>query len=201
MEEFLLRYLTEFTYAGVFTLLMLTLFGFPFPEDAVLMLSGVLASRGVTKVWPTLAIAYVGVVTGDMILYWVGRKYGRRLVEHKRFGRILTRERLERAERWFDRWGNPLIFFGRHMVGLRAQILLCSGVFRLDALRVLTYDGISAVISVPLMVGIGYYFGHHYEEIRDSVLSYHWTLTGAVAAVALAYLAWSIHKRSKPKNP
>lgn len=190
MEAFVLTYIAEFTYFGIFTFLMLTVFGFPFPEDAVLLASGVVISQGVIDPVPTLSIAYFGVVTGDMLLYYIGRRFGRDLVFHRRFGRVLTAERLKRAEGWFRKWGNPLVFFGRHLVGVRAQIFLCSGVFRLSARRVFAYDALSALIGVPLMVWLGYVFGSNLPAIKEKVMDGNLALT--IAALVLVACWWGV---------
>ena len=200
MEAFVIQYITEFTYLGIFAFLMLTVFGFPFPEDAVLLLSGALASQGVTKVMPTMYIAYFGVITGDLILYYIGRRFGRKIVYHKRFGRVLTEARLKRAKVWFSKWGDPLVFFGRHFVGFRAQIFLCAGVLKHSAKRVMFYDSLSAFIGVPVMVGLGYLFGHNLPAIRRYVENTHWALTGAallVVAAGAVYFAYRKRKQAR----
>jgi len=197
MEAFVLNYISEFTYIGIFTFLMLTVFGFPFPEDAVLLVGGVVVSKGITHPFPTLAIALFGVIAGDMILYYIGRRYGRRLVSHRRLGRVLTKKRLRRARRWFKRWGNPLVFFGRHLVGVRAQIFLCSGVFKLHPGRVLAYDAASAAIGVPLMIGLGYVFGNNLPYIKEKVLAAHWVVTLATTAAVAAIVAYSLIRKRR----
>ncbi|HEX9860015.1 MAG TPA: DedA family protein [Nitrospirota bacterium] len=197
MEAFVITYIAQFTYFGIFAFLMLTVFGFPFPEDAVLLASGVVISQGVTRLAPTLAIAYFGVLAGDMLLYYIGRKFGVKVVEHRRFGRVLTKYRLARARRWFDRWGNPLVFFGRHLVGVRAQIFLCSGVFRLHAGRVFAYDALSAFIGVPLMVGLGVLFGNNFPAIKENVMSGHWYVTGAVVLFVPCWWGVVMYKKRR----
>ena len=195
MEAFVAAYIAEFTYFGLFAFLMLTVFGFPFPEDAVLLVAGALVSKAVIGIAPTLVIAYIGVLVGDMLLYIIGRRYGSSIVHHRVFGGVLTPDRLKRAGRWFDRWGNPLIFFGRHMVGLRAQIFLGSGVFGIPVSRVLFYDALSAAISVPLMVWLGYCFGHNFAAIKDKVSRVHWGLTAALLVMLAAWLGWRMYKK------
>jgi membrane protein DedA with SNARE-associated domain len=178
---------------------MLTVFGFPFPEDAVLLASGAVVSQGVTHIVPTLSIAYFGVVAGDLILYYIGRRYGRRLVMHSRFGKVLTRERLKRAKGWFHRWGDSLVFFGRHLVGVRAQIFLCAGVFKLSARRVLVYDSLSAFIGVPLMVGLGYFFGKNLPALYKKAAFSHWAFTACLLFFAAAWLGYYIFKKKAVK--
>lgn len=201
VEAFVLTNISEFTYLGIFAFLMLTVFGFPFPEDAVLLLSGAVVAQGVTSLFPTLAIAYFGVVTGDMMLYGIGRRYGRRLVHHRRFGKTLTPERLKRAGRWFHRWGNSLVFWGRHLVGVRAQIFLCAGVFKVSARRVIAYDSASAFIGVPVMVGLGYAFGKNLPAIRGAVASGQWALSVAALLLAGAWAGYRIWGRGRPGRP
>ena len=201
MEALVHAYISQFTYMGIFAFLMLTVFGFPFPEDAVLLLSGAAVSSGVTRMLPTLYIAYFGVIVGDLMLYYIGKKYGRMLVAHPRFGRVLTETRMRRAGRWFHRWGNSLIFFGRHLVGVRAQIFLCAGVFRLPARRVLVYDGLSALIGVPLMVWLGYYSGSHLSAIREKVAMGHWLLAALVVVIVAGIWGFNFYKKKKEPSP
>jgi len=195
MEAFALTYMAEFTYVAIFGFLMLAVFGSPLPEDGVLLLSGVVVSRGIVNIFPVLTVSYVGVIIGDLLLYYIGRRLGYGITGKGWFSRVLTERRLERAGRWFDRWGNPLVFFGRHLVGLRAQIFLCAGVFRLPAKRVFLYDALSAAISVPLMVGLGYYFGHNYEALKAKVFAGHWAATIGILLLGAGWAVYRIYRK------
>ncbi len=196
MEVFVLHNITTFTYLGIFAFLMLTVFGFPFPEDAVLLLSGAVLSRGVIRPMPTLYVAYLGVVTGDMILYFIGRRYGVLVVTHRAFRRIVNEARIERARTWFHKWGNSLVFFGRHLVGVRAQVFLCAGIFRVSAGRVLLYDSASALIGVPLMIYLGYCFGENFHWLKDKVVFWQWTAVIIVMAAAGLYFVFRRVRRN-----
>jgi len=80
----------HFTYIGSFCLLILGGLGFPLPEDGVLIMSGLLIAHGVIKLAPTLLAIYPSLLIADSILYSIGRKYGRMVVEHKRFSKIVS---------------------------------------------------------------------------------------------------------------
>jgi membrane protein DedA with SNARE-associated domain len=197
MEAFVLHNITTFTYSGIFMFLMLTVFGFPFPEDAVLLLSGAVVSQGVIRVMPTLCISYVGVLTGDLMLYYIGRRYGILIVTDRRFKRIVNEARMERAGRWFHKWGNSLVFFGRHLVGIRAQVFLCAGIFEISADRVLLYDALSALIGVPAMIYLGYLFGSNFHVLKEKVAFWQWL---AVLVVIAAAAAFFVFRRLRRKN-
>jgi membrane protein DedA with SNARE-associated domain len=160
----------HFPYVGIFALLFLGDLGFPFPEDTTLLLSGFLIAQDVIKPLPTLLIVYSGLLVTDFSLYWVGKKYGKRVVEHKRFRRIISPERLLKIEEKFKKWGLLIVFFGRHLLGIRAQIFLAAGVTGMSAIKFLLADAASAILTVTLMVGIGYLGGNSIQILRKDVM-------------------------------
>jgi membrane protein DedA with SNARE-associated domain len=113
----------HFTYLGIFCLLILGGLGFPFPEDGVLIMSGLLISHGVITLAPALLVIYPSLLIADFVLYTIGRKYGRMVVEHKRFSKLVSAATLSRLEQKFTRWGAWMVFLGRHFVGfMESQI-------------------------------------------------------------------------------
>ena len=159
----------HFPYVGIFALLVLGDLGFPFPEDTTLLLSGFLIAQDVMKPLPTLLIVYSGLLMTDFSLYWVGKKYGKRVVEHKRFRRIISPERLLKIEEKFKKWGLFIVFFGRHLIGVRAQVFLAAGVMGMSAIKFFLADAASAILTVTLMVGIGYWGGSSIQILKKDV--------------------------------
>ena len=159
----------HFTYIGIFCLLILGGLGFPFPEDGILIISGLLISHGVIKLIPALFIIYPSLLIADFILYAIGRKYGRMVVEHKRFSKIVSPATLLRFEEKFKRWGALMVFMGRHFIGFRAPIFLISGVMRIPRLKFLIADGLSAIITIFINLGLGYLGGNTLMLLRNDI--------------------------------
>ena len=61
--------------------------------------AGVLSHQGVMRWWLALATCMVGVMSGDIVLYWVGRRYGGRVLERGSFGGFSTRHGWRRSRR------------------------------------------------------------------------------------------------------
>jgi len=150
----------QFPYIGIFALLILGGIGLPFPEDATLLLTGILVAQEVIKPVQAILVVYLGLLLTDFFLYLVGKKYGRKVVEHKRFHRIISPENISKIEDKFKTWGPWLIFFGRHVIGLRAQLFLVAGVMRISALKFLMIDAGSALVTIGIWGGIGYWGGN-----------------------------------------
>lgn len=105
----------------------------------------------------------------DFFLYFIGKKYGRAVIEQKRFRKFLTSERISILEDKFKKRGTIVILLGRHIVGLRAQIFLVAGVMRMSALKFLIADAFTAVFTIILMVGAGYMGGYSLQVVRKDI--------------------------------
>jgi membrane protein DedA with SNARE-associated domain len=159
----------HFPYLGIYALLILGGIGLPFPEDTTLILSGFLVSHEMVKPLPTFLTVYAGLLTSDFFLYQVGKKYGRMVVEHKKFRRIISPDRLSKLEEKFKKSDIWVILIGRHFLGLRAQIFLVAGVLRMPTIKFLATDAATALLTIAFMGGIGYIGGNSVQILRKDL--------------------------------
>ncbi len=185
MFEFFSSYLEQFTTFGLFLVLVLAGFGLPIPEDLILITGGVLAHQGVTHIGWTMPVLYVGVLTGDLIIYSFGRRFGGAVLRHPRVLRLLSPARQQQIERYFARYGNRTVFLVRHLAVLRAPTYLIAGAMQVPGWQFLLWDGLAALLSVPLMVCLGYFFADHLEMLRHDLRRVeHWV--GALVILTIA---------------
>ena len=179
----------HFPYIGLFILLILGGIGFPFPEDTTLILCGFLISTGAVKPVPALLVVYSGLLITDFFLYSVGKKYGRMIVTHKRFSKVVTPEKLSLLEDKLNKKGILVILIGRHLVGIRAQVFLAAGVVNMHPLKFLIADGISAIFTMAVMIGAGYIGGNSLQVIKKDITRIeHVAIFLAVTFLALYFL-------------
>ncbi len=162
-------YLAEFTYGGIFIVLLLCGLGLPIPEDIPILTSGYLAHLGTINIWAALAVNLTGVLIGDIFIYSLGRYWGPRAAEHRLFRSLMKPSRMEKVERFFERHGKKAIFFGRFLAGLRAPLFLMAGVMRVPARTFLGMDVLAASMSVPVLLFSAYYFGDEIDILRRMV--------------------------------
>ncbi len=182
----------QFPYVGLFVLLVLGVIGFPFPEDAILILCGFLIASGVVNPAPALIVVASGMLMTDYFLYYVGRKYGRKVVAHRRFRKIISARREVRLEKIFRRWGVLAILLGRHLVGLRSQIFLVAGILRMPRARFVLADAASSIVTITIMVGTGYWGGSTLDLIKKDMEEAQYALIILIAIIAVALLIWRI---------
>jgi membrane protein DedA with SNARE-associated domain len=82
----------HFSYLGIFSALLLASLGVPIPEELAIITGAVLAHEGLARWWLALPVCIVGVLTGDIVLYWIGRHWGERVMRWRivRSGSIAT---------------------------------------------------------------------------------------------------------------
>jgi membrane protein DedA with SNARE-associated domain len=191
----------HFTYFGIFCLLILGGLGFPFPEDGVLIMSGLLIAHGVIKLFPALLIIYPSLLIADFMLYSIGRKYGTMVIHHKRFSRIISPATLSGLEEKFTRWGALVVFFGRHVVGFRAPIFLVSGVMRVSRTKFLIADGLSVIITISIMLGLGYFGGNSLLVLKRDTTRLDYVLILALVMIVAGWIILRYFRdRRKPKE-
>lgn len=147
-------------YLGVPLLLILGGIGVPIPEEAPIILAGVLAKGG-TLVTPLAFLSCLaGVLIGDFIVYAIGYWHGERVLTLPLTRNFLSREREAQIKGYFHRHGFKILLLGRFAVGFRTAAYLTAGILRLPAWRLLAIDLVAALLSTSLMFALGYHGAH-----------------------------------------
>lgn len=193
------HFIEEFTYFGIFIVLFGAGVGAPVPEELPIVASGVLAHEQVVRWWLVLPLCWLGVLSGDVVLYWVGYHWGEKILDWRVVRRVLARERETHLLTAYRRHGVKIVFVARHLMGLRAAAFLTAGIARLPFWKFITVDGASALLSVPVGFGIGFVFTDQLEQVmRDVHRVERWLVLYALVALAiwLAWLAWRQGRRA-----
>jgi len=185
----------HFPYIGLFLLLIIGGIGFPFPEGGTLILCGLLISTNVIKPMYILVIAYSGVLIGDFLFYSFGRKYGRMIITHKMFRKILSPKRLEMLAAKFNKWGIMFIFFGGRLIG---EIFLVAGILKMPRWKFIIIDALSSLFTVVIWIGLGYVGGHTLQIIREDIARIEHILIYFLISIAIYFIfrhiLWSQEK-------
>lgn len=164
-------------YPALLTILILASLGLPIPEDLPLIVAGLLlrthgpgtGEPGIASWHGTLLVALVGVMTGDLVLYMLGRRWGPGVVNHKSVRWMITPDRFARVAAKFRRHGAWFCFGGRFFMGVRAVMCLTAGATHFPCWRFFLADLAGAAISVPFFVGLGYVFAGMIPTLRAYV--------------------------------
>jgi membrane protein DedA with SNARE-associated domain len=125
-------------------------------EDLACVTAGVLAARGSIPLLPGIVACYVGIVTGDQLLYLLGRSAGRALVTRIPIKWILPADRLDRAVEWFRTHGMKVVLTSRLLPGTRSTVYVAAGILRAGFVRFALSLVVIGAIWTPALVGLSY---------------------------------------------
>jgi membrane protein DedA with SNARE-associated domain len=202
LVEFLMNLFQTIGWLGVIIIMALESANIPIPSEVTMPLSGwmLVQARGGTALQALLLGGLwgaVGCTIGSIISYWLGALGGRPLVE--KYGKyiLVSKEDLEKADRWFDRWGDWAAFISRLLPIVRTFISFPAGVVRMNFPRFTIYSFVGSFIWCGLLALGGYYFGEHWEELRALMRPF--DIPIAVVIIA-AFVYYVIHHVRKSKN-
>jgi membrane protein DedA with SNARE-associated domain len=147
--------------------------------------------------WVAMVLAgTIGYTIGSIIGWAIGVYGGRPFLERRGRWFHLSHERLERAERWFDRWGDWAVLIGRITPVARSFISIPAGVFRMPLGRytVLTFIGSTAWCIA--FAGAGYAAGTRWETFHER---FHY-VDYAIAALVVAGVAYLLIRRRRSSS-
>lgn len=177
------------SYAGIFLGMLLTGLGLPIPEEAFVLFAGMASAQGVLKTWwLALAACLAGAISGDLLTYSLGRRFGHAVLrEHPFIAKHLTPERELHLEQLIKRHGFKVFFISRFLVGLRSPVYLTAGILRVPLWWFVLADSISASVVVSTFFGLSYFFGDRIDAWWQWIRQAEWAITMVVVlAVALA---------------
>lgn len=184
-------------YALILGVLFACSMGLPIPEDVTLIVAGILSSVGTISFGGAIAAGFFGVLIGDGILFFLGRRFGARVYSFPLFRRLWTPERIAMAEDKIRRNGKLICFIARFMPGLRAPIYLTAGTMGVRPVVFVLSDGAAALISVPIWIYVGNWFG----ENLDGVLVFAKKInTGILIALGVVMVLYLVRKKWKKKE-
>ena len=186
----LIRPYGVYSYLLMFGVLIACGFGFPMPEDIVLITGGLLASQNVVNEYTVFIVTMAGVLIGDSTIFLLGKKYGKNIQNLGPFKKIITPERGARIEKALDKYGDKVIFIARFLPGLRTPIFLSTGIYGVPFWKFFALDGLAALISVPVWIWVGYAFGNNLPALEAKISQMQLGLYSILGIVIVAFFGF-----------
>jgi membrane protein DedA with SNARE-associated domain len=160
--DWLTRVIGDFGAVGVFVLMTLESACIPIPSEVIQLFAGLLVHQHKMSLVAAIAAGTLGNVVGSVIAWMIGAYGGRPFIE--RHGRWLhiTPKRLAQADRWFDTYGNRVVFWSRMVPIVRTFISLPAGISRMPLGRFTLYTALGALPWVTLLTLAGVKAGENW---------------------------------------
>jgi membrane protein DedA with SNARE-associated domain len=136
-------------------------FGWTFIEgETFVLLAGFAAAQGLLSAPLLLLAAWLGSFAGDQCYFWIGRRFGLRLLSRRPYWRA----RVDSALGWVKRYDKWFILSFRFIYGVRNFSSFALGISGIGWQRFLIFNFIAALLWAVVFVGMGYFFGRVFER-------------------------------------
>lgn len=201
MVEFIVNWailvLSKLGYLGVFTLMSLESACIPIPSEAILPFGGYLASSAYNgeklNVALVIFVGTLGGTFGSIIMYCIGAKGGRILVDKYAEKLRLSKAHIEMSYRYFNKYGDKIAFFSRLLPIIRTFISLPAGISKMSFKKFVLYTFLGSLIWSILLGYAGFMMGENWSKIR-SVLH---IADYAIIVIILVVIAYVLIKKRK----
>lgn len=189
--------LLTYGYLAVFVVLLLCGLGLPLPEEITLVAAGLVVYEGKADYFLMTAVTIVGILAGDSMLLFLGRRFGPQLLERPLFRRLFHAERMSKVRRQFDRHGVKAVFFARFFAGIRACVYFTAGTLGMRFRTFVLLDLMGALLSAPISVWLGFRFGAQIETALAYLGQFDRVILALAVAAAAFYLGRWLYRRFK----
>jgi membrane protein DedA with SNARE-associated domain len=197
-------YMTNLNYFTVALLMAIESTFLPLPSEIVVPFAAYKAAQGELNVFGVVLFGTLGALSGSLINYTLAFYLGRPIVykfADSRIGHffLLSREKVERAEKFFIRNGKTSTFIGRLVPGIRHLISIPAGLAKMNLYDFMLFTFAGAGIWNIILAIIGYYL----YEVREQIFPYLGHILVALGVLFVVYLIVKarLEKRKKVKGP
>jgi len=179
-------------YLGVLVLMTIESSFIPFPSEVVILPAAYLAQQGKMNIYLVVIAGIIGSILGALINYYLASTLGRKIIytlADKRFFKFLliTPEKVNKAEKYFLKYGNISTLIGRLVVGVRQLISIPAGFSKMKLSSFIFYTTLGSSIWVVILAVFGYSFGSNQKQLEKYYSEISWFFV-ILAAIFIAYL-------------
>jgi len=175
-------------YAGVLFLMAIQSACIPLPSEVIMPVAGYALAHGQLQLILLATIGSIGANLGSIPAYWVGAKGGRPMIEHYGQYILLSGHDLDRADRFFARYGSIAVLIGRLLPIVRTFIALPAGIAKMNQVRFHIYTFIGSWPWCYVLAYIGWKLGSKFDtdpRFKSAFAKFH---VGVEALIVLAFV-------------
>ncbi len=160
--EWVVSLVSDNLYPGVFLAALLETVFPPIPSEAVFPLAGYLVLKNEMPIIHIFGVGITGgagATLGAFIIYFIALKLGRTgLAKYMKYAKI-NPDKLTKADKWFEKYGDKSVLLGRLVPGIRELVSIPAGIFKMSLKKFLIFTFIGSCSWSILLTILGYYLG------------------------------------------
>lgn len=204
LSTFIIHFIRSSGYFGIFILMALESALVPIPSEVTMPFSGFLAQQGMLSLPFVIITGALGNVVGSLLGYAVGFFLEENILITfiKKYGKFIlfTEEDYMTSKRWFNKFGDSVVFGSRLLPAIRTFISLPAGVFEMNLVKFCMYTFVGSLIWSGVLTMVGYYLGGKWDILGPIFNKFHVVIIVSVVGLVGFYIYHKVHKMRKANN-
>ncbi|OIP57109.1 MAG: alkaline phosphatase [Candidatus Levybacteria bacterium CG_4_10_14_0_2_um_filter_36_16] len=201
LGHYIIQLISSTGYVGIFILMALESALIPIPSEITMPFAGFLASKGqlsftlivivgtLANVAGSLAAYYIGYVLEETVLLGIIKKYGKFV--------LLSEHEYNRARKWFEKYGDKIIFISRLLPAVRTVISLPAGMFEMNLKKFIVYTTFGCLIWSIFLTYIGFVLGENWNSLEPYYRKFEFIIAGLIILAVVVYIEKHLSLRKK----
>ncbi len=202
LAGFIVAVIERIGYPGVFVLMTLESALIPIPSEITIPFAGYLVSLNKMNIHILAFTGGLANLAGSVAAYWIGFWAEDRLIRRwiKKHGKLLliTEDDYDISERWFKKYGDPIIFFSRLMPAVRTFISLPAGVAKMNFRRFCILTFIGSTIWSYFLSYVGFFLGNNWSGIEGYYRKFEHLIVFIFIVLILWYVTGKLRRLRRP---
>lgn len=163
----------------------------------ITIIASMLAKLGAFNIFFVFILSVLGDMIGDLILYWLGYKFGMSFV--RKVGRYMgiTEKLVMKMEKYFENHGGKTIFTVKATTGLCWATFVAAGIVKMDFKKFVKYSFFGGLAWSGFLVIIGYFYGYMWLELKQYI---EWAGWVAIALAIMSIIIVQVYKKYQSKK-
>ncbi len=185
---------------GLMGIMALESCNIPIPSEATLPFAGYLVSKGELNFHIAAWAGALGCLLGSIPSYFIGYIGGRKFIE--KYGKyfLVSKEELENADKWVEKYGDWAFFLCRMLPIIRTFISLPAGILKAKKRFFFTMTFLGSLIWCYVLIKVGVEFGEHIDKILPLWHKFDELIIALCIILFSIYLYNHYHKKNKTTN-
>ncbi len=188
LTNLIIHIISSLGYAGVVLLMAIESACVPLPSEIIAPFAGFLAQSGRFSLFWVAIAGGLGSSVGSVLMYWIGMKGGRPLVE--KYGKyiLISHHDIQKADVFFAKYGSIATLIGRILPVVRTFISLPAGIERVPFKKFLLYSFLGSFVWTYFLAYIGYKLGENWESLHSRFQKFDIFIVVIIVILAALYI-------------
>lgn len=196
LASFIIASISALGYAGIVAMMAIESACIPLPSEIIMPFSGYLVLQGQFTLFGTALAGAIGCVLGSIVAYVAGRYGGRAFI--LKYGKyiLVSHHDIDLADKWFNRYGQLVVFFSRLLPVIRTFISFPAGIAKMRFIPFVIYTFVGSLPWCYLLAYIGFKLGERWNTLG----TYFHKFDAVIGIIILAGVVWWIWRHIKAVN-